>query len=230
MKRNRELLVPAMAAPGRRQHHHHGRWRHIGKDPRLDPCGAARSAAIRRRRRRADRQRSRRTSPLYGPGDIVGIEQQAVTTAILRTDPRAGHHQLRIELPAGDRILRRGFSLALHSGRGGWHWPALASVDRPGGACRRRVFADGQVNAVTKRAVHHGAQRQRVSACQTNYGHGRTFTSTPAFPATPTSWCRRTWPRCCRWCSPFLSRIQILPTLAWFARAVFKTARITPRL
>ncbi len=86
---------------------------------------------------------------LYGPGDIVSFEQQAVTTAILRTDPRPGITNFESNyLPAiefYDEDFPWRYTPAAADGTGLHLRPWIALV----------VLADGefsppQVNAVTK--------------------------------------------------------------------------------
>ena len=64
---------------------------------------------------------------LYGPGDIIGID----TRAIFRTDPLPWITNYEFELSRRDRILRRGFRLALHARGPGHERIAPASLVDP---------------------------------------------------------------------------------------------------
>ena len=177
-----DLLVPAVAAPGHRQHDHRRRRRRR-------PCKTRAAIARRRCSSTGDpvgggaelTATVAQDIALYGPGDIVGIDARA------RRPHRAARldHQFRGELPRRDRLLRRGLPLALHAGRARRRPAAPAAVDRAGRAAPRSEFAEGQDIAGRPLPYITIADAERASRPPTSCGPGRTCTSTRALAGAP---------------------------------------------
>ena len=172
MRPARHLLVPAVAAPGHRQHDHRARTgshrAHAGQharraDPRRRPG---------RRRRRADSRRCRQNFALYGPGDVVGIDARA----IIRTDPATGSPTSKPITCAAVDFYDEDFPWRYTPAAPDASGLHLRPVDHPDRAGRERVRAEGKRRHPGRRHHHYG--RVGVPAAPTSCGPGRTFTST----------------------------------------------------
>ena len=149
MSTARHLLVPAVAAPGAGQPDPDRRLRRQGQGARRGRRAARADAAT-------SSAAARRPRTVEPSGRAVRSRRHRRHRPARHRPRRAARldHQLRAELSRAHRVLRRGFSLALHARRAG---------SRQGAACGR-----GSRLSCSKKASSPTARTSRTSRCPTS--------------------------------------------------------------